>query len=85
LLQTRFRKKREKINREEGNMFKWINGIKCMVKYQVFRQYRKTFCAITVYSKIHSKPMELMLKDIDEIDGFNARAIIRKLRINIGG
>ena len=39
-LETRFRKKRLKINREEGHMFKWINGIKCLVKYQVFRQNR---------------------------------------------
>lgn len=29
--------------------------------------------------------MEIILDDIDEIDGFNARATIRKLKINIGG
>jgi hypothetical protein len=29
--------------------------------------------------------MELMLNDIDDEDGFNPRATIRKLRINIGG
>lgn len=66
-------------------MFKWINGIKCLVKYRVFRENRKTKCAITVYSKIYSKPFELILDDIDEIDGFNPRAIIRKLRIGIRG
>lgn len=66
-------------------MFKWINGIKCLVKYRMLRENHKTICAITVYTKIYTKPLELILDDIDETDGFNPRAAIRKLKINIGG
>jgi hypothetical protein len=64
-------------------MFKWINGIKCLVKYKVVQEEGKTICIISVYSKIHSKPLEIILDDIDEVEGFNPRATIRKLRINI--
>ena len=80
-----FRKKREKISREEGSMFKWINGIKCLVKYRVKRENRKSICAISVFTKIFAKPLELIIDEIDDTDGFNPRAAIRKLRINIVG
>ena len=40
-------------------------------------------CKVTVYSKIHSKPLEI-IDDIVDVETFNAKAAIRRLRINVG-
>ena len=61
-----------------------MNGIKCFIKYKVFEDKRgDAKCRVTVYSKIHCKPLEI-IDDIEDIDTFNPRAAIRRLRINIG-
>ena len=65
-------------------MFKYINGIKCFVKYKVIEERNGAAkCKVTVYSKIHSKPLEIV-DDIVDIDTFNPKAAVRRLRIEIG-
>lgn len=83
-LKNRFNLKKFDKDQKEGTMFKYINGIKCFVKWQVLQERGgRAKCKVTVYSKIHSEPLEL-IDDIADIDTFNPKAALRRLRIDVG-